>query len=224
MTTSSEIKPTFRGTGAESSAAGASSAAAGTPTMTQAASGEALASPPLQLDAERPLPSVGDYAAVGAALSVFIAALAVVVYRGAGVAIEPARMIDPVMVLMLLVFAVWVVMLAVRNYAVLNKITSGLYYYSYRDDEPPDWVERPARVFNNLMQLPTVFYALAILMLVTERVDAAQLGLGWVFVSTRVAHAIIYAVWNHLPARFGSYVAGVLALMALFGRFAFVTR
>jgi hypothetical protein len=88
---------------------------------------------------------------------------------------------------------------------------------------PPEWVERPARVFNNLMQVPPIFYLLCVLMLHTGRVDAAQLVLAWTFVAARYAHALVYAVWNYLPARFGTFVASFIALVVLCVRFALQT-
>jgi hypothetical protein len=129
-------------------------------------------------------------------------------------------MLAPLLALAALVGVVWVAMAVLRNFAILSKRSSGLYYYAYDHDHPPDWVERPARTFNNLMQVPTLFYVLCALILITRRVDAAQLTLAWAFVALRALHAIIYILCNHLPGRFGSYVAGVVTLAVLWFRFA----
>jgi hypothetical protein len=69
------------------------------------------------------------------------------------------------------------------------------------------------------MQLPTLFWCVCTLMMITERLDAAQLLLAWVFVSLRALHAIIYMVWNYVPARFTSWVAGAIALAVMWVRF-----
>jgi hypothetical protein len=59
-----------------------------------------------------------------------------------------------------------------------------------------------------------------VLMVVFRQVDAAQLTLAWAFVALRVLHAAVYISINYLPARFGSWFAGMVTLMVLWGRFA----
>src|ERR1700712_976199 len=44
-----------------------------------------------------------------------------------------------------------------RNYATIRKLASVHYYRTYdHASHPPDWIERPARTFNNLLQVPTL--------------------------------------------------------------------
>ena len=81
-------------------------------------------------------------------------------------------------------------------------------------------IERPARTFNNLMQLPVLFYLVCILMMVTNTLDRAQLALAWVFVATRAVHAVIYIAVNHVPARFTAWLCGAIAVFVLWTRFA----
>jgi hypothetical protein len=106
----------------------------------------------------------------------------------------------------------------------LRGLARGDYYLDYAPAKlPPDWIERPARTFNNLMQLPALFYVVCLLMLATGVVDRPQIIMAWVFVALRAAHALIYMVWNHVPARFSAYVAGFVTLCFLWVRFAIST-
>jgi hypothetical protein len=133
----------------------------------------------------------------------------------------PQQLLGPIFGLVGLIAAVWLCMLVVRNYAVIRRIGSSDYYVAYKAaDAPPDWIERPGRTYNNLMQLPILFWLVCLLMMVTNTLDGAQVAVAWLFVATRWLHALIYIVWNYLPARFGSFLAGAMALAVLWVRFA----
>lgn len=168
---------------------------------------------------ERP-PSHADYAKVGVGLTLFAGWVTFVVQRTWVVAPQPGELLGPMLAMVLLVALVWGVGLIFRNYAVLSGLISGNYFRRFDVDPPPDWVERPARTFNNLMQVPPLFHLVCVLMMQTGRVDRAQLILAWTFVAARSAHALIYMVWNHLPSRFGTFVLSFVTLLVMYVRFA----
>src|SRR5262249_32739481 len=95
------------------------------------------------------------------------------------------------------------------------------YYQNYRDDVPPEWIERPARTFMNLLEVPVLFYVACLLMLSAQACDAAQVTLAWIFVATRLAHALIYIGINHVPTRFAAYVTGCVTLGVIWTRMAY---
>lgn len=162
-----------------------------------------------------------SYAVLTASLSAFLAALYFIVAHGAGGAVDPRALLRPVVALVGLTGIVWVLMFVFRNVSVARGHASVLYYRSYRTSEAPsEWVERPARTFMNLLELPVLFYVVCILMLITRACDAAQVHLAWVFVGARALHAILYIGWNHVPSRLGAYVAGGATLAVLWSRFA----
>ena len=165
-------------------------------------------------------PTLKDYAVVVAALSVFSIGLFIVCSQNAGIDVEAEILLVPLLTLVGLIGLVWIIMLVFRNYAILRKITSGVYYQSYTEDHPPDWVERPARTFNNLMQLPQLLFLACILMMITGYVDRAQWMLVWIFVATRYVHAAVYMIWNHVLTRFGCFCAGAITLFVIYIRMA----
>lgn len=128
--------------------------------------------------------------------------------------------LGPVYAMVGLVAAVWFLMVAARNYSVLSGISSVRYYRDYVQDVPPAWTERPARAYENLLQLPQLFYVAAVLMLVLDRVDSVQLDLCWLFVALRALHAVVFLVWNRVAYRFCAYLCGSVTLGVLWVRLA----
>jgi hypothetical protein len=112
-------------------------------------------------------------------------------------------------------FVVWLLMVVFRNGAVIHGNITGAYFIDYRSEPPPDWIERPARTFNNLMQAPTLFYVACLALMVIDHADRAALLLAWTYVATRGVHALVYIAWNYLPCRFAVWVASWFALSVL---------
>ena len=69
--------------------------------------------------------------------------------------------------------------------------------------------------FRNLFELPVLFYMALVVAAVTEQVTAVTLGLAWAFVALRVVHSAIHCTYNGVWHRFCAYLAGGLALWAL---------
>jgi hypothetical protein len=167
-------------------------------------------------------PQVGwaDYLRVGLLLFAFSALLVIVKLLASVAEARPERLLLPVFAAVALTAIVWLLMVIVRNTSVMRGLVSPEYYVAYTSQPPAEWVERPARAFNNLMQVPTLFYVVCVLMLVTGAVDQAQLAYAWIFVAVRALHACVYIGWNHVAYRFTAWVASCIVLGALWTRFA----
>lgn len=163
-------------------------------------------------------PGLGDYLRVGALLALYCGLLSWLSARGAGREASVDALVAPMAALVSLVALTWLLMVVLRNYASMRDARAATYYLSYKADPPPDWIERPARAFNNLMQLPTLFYVACLIMMVRGRCDEAQLWIAWLYVATRALHAVVYIGWNPLPYRFASWVASSMALGVLWWR------
>lgn len=161
-------------------------------------------------------PGLREYAAATLFLTLYGVGLGFA--TGAHERLGRDALIAPMGGMVAITFAVWLLMLVVRNGAIIRGHISGAYYADYRSDVPPDWIERPARTFNNLMQAPQLFYVACLTMMVTERVDHSALRLAWIFVLTRAVHALVYVVWNYVPVRFTTWVASWMALTVLWWR------
>ena len=74
---------------------------------------------------------------------------------------------------------------------------------------------RAADNFRNLFELPVLFYLALVVAALTRQVTATTVALAWGFVVLRIAHSAIQCSYNKVMHRFYAYVAGGLALFAL---------
>ena len=73
--------------------------------------------------------------------------------------------------------------------------------------------------FQNLLELPLLFYVLVLALYATQRVDAVYLALAWGFVVLRVAHSVVHVTYNRVMHRFTAYFAGGVLLFVAWARF-----
>ena len=133
---------------------------------------------------------------------------------------RPTELLGPVVALLCLTGVVSFLMLTARHGAILMGRAPIAFFRNFNGAVIPDWVERPARTFNNLMQLPTVFYVACAFMMQTGLVDSVQLALAWAFVAARVVHAIVFVGWNAVKWRFVAACVAFAAFGILVYRFA----
>jgi hypothetical protein len=82
----------------------------------------------------------------------------------------------------------------------------------------PNWPARNLQLqnaYHNQLELPTLFYVLTILAIITRHADLLFVILAWVFVALRCLHAFVHVTDNYVPRRgplFGA-AAVVLAVM-----------
>jgi len=161
-----------------------------------------------------------DYAQVGALLAAVCVGLFGVTELRSDATLRPELVLGPVFAMVALTALVWLAMVVVRNVSVMRGLSDGRYFLAYNPPLPPEWIERPARTFNNLMQVPPLFYLVCTLMLVTRSFDRSQLVCAWAFVALRAVHACVYVGWNYLPYRFAAWIASCITLGVLWFRFA----
>ena len=162
------------------------------------------------------------YLVVGAVLAGFLATLVAVIRTtsvSSSTSPSAASLIQPVVALVILTGIVWVMMVIYRNVAVIRGAASERYFQSFTTAAPAEWVERPARAYMNLLELPVLFYVVCLLMLATGRFDAVQVSLAWFFILIRYAHAIIHIGFNYVPLRFAAFAGGAITLGVLWARF-----
>jgi hypothetical protein len=76
----------------------------------------------------------------------------------------------------------------------------------------PPAVSNPSDNLKNLFELPTLFYAVALYLYVTNKVDATYLIAAWVFAAFRILHSAIHCTVNIVLLRFWLYCVSALAL------------
>ena len=73
----------------------------------------------------------------------------------------------------------------------------------------------PAHNYSHLMEQPTVFYAVAIVLALTGTGDGLNATLAWIYVGLRILHSLIQATVNRVIIRFALFALSSLVLMAL---------
>ncbi|MDD9941771.1 MAG: MAPEG family protein [Myxococcales bacterium] len=169
-------------------------------------------------------PSVArQYATISLFVVPTMAYIVHVALREARPIAEPRVLLGPVFAVLALTAIVWLLMLVARNLAVMLGAAPVAFFRNFDGAAIPDWVERPARTFNNLMQVPLVFYAVCALMIGAGEVDSVQLTLAWIFAGSRYLHAFAFVGWNDVKWRFAMALPGFVTMGILAARFGMQT-
>ena len=128
--------------------------------------------------------------------------------------------LQPVIGMMLLTAVVWIVLFSRRIPAMQQ---SGLPTQTWTTPDKTvefltEAVNNPANNFRNLFELPVVFYALCLVLFVTNSVDTTYVVAAWAFLVFRVLHSLIHCTVNIVMARFLCYLGASLALWFMLGR------
>jgi len=76
----------------------------------------------------------------------------------------------------------------------------------------------PADNFNNLLEMPLLFYCAVLLSLVLLIQDDLLVQLAWGFVVLRAMHSLIHCTYNRVLHRFAAYLGSSLLLMLIWFR------
>ena len=126
---------------------------------------------------------------------------------------EPSVIFGPFFAMMLLTFVVWITMYALRIPFIR---ASGLRPEQLTPSElarrSPPKVSNTSYNLKNLLELPTLFYGLALYLYVTDQVDMAYLAGSWVFAAFRALHSAVHCTFNIVILRFWLYCVSAMAL------------
>ena len=123
----------------------------------------------------------------------------------------------PLIALVLWSFVMWAWLYATRIPAIVkNKIVLD----PYRPNEEfharlPARVRWKADNYNNLMEQPTLYYAVTITLALLGADGILNVGLAWLYVCLRIAHSLVQATINLVMLRFAIFMAASLALLIM---------
>jgi hypothetical protein len=126
-------------------------------------------------------------------------------------------MFAPVIALVIWTFVMWVWLYATRIPA-LSRL--GIVYDPAKPNEAfaaqlPPAVRWKADNYNNLMEQPPLFYAVAIVLALTGAGHGLNLWLAWLYVGARVVHSLVHALVNIVLIRFALFAIASAFLLAL---------
>ncbi|KAE8378036.1 hypothetical protein BDV26DRAFT_292638 [Aspergillus bertholletiae] len=83
------------------------------------------------------------------------------------------------------------------------------------DTKTPANVRWKADNYNHLMEQPTQFYAIALVLALAGKDDKMDISLAWSYVAVRVLHSLVHSTSNNIMRRFSIFVisSGILAVM-----------
>ena len=73
----------------------------------------------------------------------------------------------------------------------------------------------PADNYNHLLEQPTLFYAICIVIALSGGDHPVNTAFAWAYVALRVTHSIVQATINRVPLRFGLFAAATFFLFGL---------
>lgn len=79
----------------------------------------------------------------------------------------------------------------------------------------PPQAQWKAHNYNHLLEQPTLFYAVALVLAVAGRGDGLAATLAWLYVALRIAHSLVQATVNRVLPRFVLFAASSLCLGGL---------
>ena len=125
--------------------------------------------------------------------------------------------LQPVVVLLAWSMVIWFWMLITRvpaMQAMQIRLDPRIPPKNLTDPLPPS-VRWKADNYNHLMEQPTVFYAAALTLALTDPTSAMALATAWVYVSLRVAHSLVQTTFNHIMTRFTLFVISSTVLIVM---------
>jgi hypothetical protein len=125
----------------------------------------------------------------------------------------------PVLAIVALTLVAFVRMAAGRATA-MKSGHDATYYRAHQGKPEPEAAAAGARHWDNLFELPTLFYAACLTAFVLGGVTGWTLAFAWGFVVFRVLQSLIHMTYNNPAHRGGAFMLGVLFVFALWANVA----
>lgn len=124
----------------------------------------------------------------------------------------------PVFMVVILTIIVGLEMIRLRVKAVKDGLNPA-YFLLHRGGKLPDDLLKTTQHYSNLFELPILFYVVCLAIFATRSTDWIYLGLAWIFVCARYAHAYIHTTYNDLNHRWTAYLAGTTVVTLMWLKF-----
>jgi hypothetical protein len=130
----------------------------------------------------------------------------------------------PLLALVLWSFVMWAWLYATRIPAVIK---NNVIYDPRRPAQEfharlPSEVRWKADNYNNLMEQPTLFYAVTLALALLGAGGGLNTVLAWLYVGLRIAHSLVQAIVNVLMIRFALFMAASVVLLVMSVRAALI--
>jgi len=120
----------------------------------------------------------------------------------------------PSFVLVLLTFWVAIWLLKCRYRAVKEGLSIA-YFKHNRGGKIPAYLQQATHHYENLYEMPILFYFATVLAFVTQSADWILIVLAWSYVIARLLHTWVHLTHNKLKLRKNSFVASYFTLLLM---------
>lgn len=125
-------------------------------------------------------------------------------------------MFYPMFAMVLLTFAVILYLMALRFKAVRRRQVPISYFrLNSGPVEPPARTLAASNHYNNLFQMPLLFYVTCLLAMVMNLQGPLLVMIAWIFVCARVVHALIHLTYNNVIHRMLAFAISVICILAM---------
>jgi len=121
----------------------------------------------------------------------------------------------PMFVLVMLTFFVGILTIRARIISIVKRQISMKFYQLMEGSDVPEAITKTTRCFNNLFEVPVLFYVSATLQLALAIEDPLSIILAWVFVGFRVTQASIHLSYNNVYHRLICFWLGFFTVVGL---------
>ena len=127
---------------------------------------------------------------------------------------EETRLLIPFFGMLMLTVLVWIYMYIRRiGYMMKNKIPARAGSTPQKmANVVPEHIQNPANNFNNLFQVPILFYVVVLYLVWAGQVDQIHIVCAWLFFLLRAVHSAIHCTVNVVMARFIVYCLSSIAV------------
>ena len=131
---------------------------------------------------------------------------------------QQTLIIYPLIGMVFLTLFIGVKGLILRIKAVRNDGLNPSYFLLNSGGKPPEYVTKYSQHYENMFELPVLFYVVSILLLVVEKVDVFYLALAWLYLISRIFHAYIHTTSNKLSIRKNIFLLSTIILYFIWSR------
>ncbi len=124
-------------------------------------------------------------------------------------------MLYPMFTLVMLTLIVGILTIRARVISIVKRQISMKFYQLMEGDEVPENITKTTRCFNNLFEVPVLFYVAATLYLALGITSDLAIGLAWIFVGFRLAQAHIHLGYNNVYHRLVSFWLGFFTVIGI---------
>lgn len=124
-------------------------------------------------------------------------------------------MLYPMFMMVMLTYVVMLVTVRTRTAAVRRGEVPIKYFTLMQGNDVPEMVAKTSRQFNNLFEVPVLFYAAGILYIALDQTSQFPINCAWAFVAARIVHTCIHLGYNNVLHRLVAFGFGNLCVLAM---------